>query len=90
MERKTEPRPTPDDGAPVTALLDTTGATCPIPIMKLRRAVYGLRLGDVLEVRATDPGTADAVDRFCRTTGNALLESATEGDVFTFRIRKTR
>jgi len=35
--------------------LDLTGLKCPLPALKTRKALKGLKPGDVLEVSCTDP-----------------------------------
>jgi tRNA 2-thiouridine synthesizing protein A len=39
-------------------------------------------------VLATDPGAVKDFEAFCRTTGNELVESTTEGNVFSFTIKR--
>jgi len=68
--------------------LDTKGLKCPLPVLKARRAMKALERGAVLEVHATDPGSVKDFEAFCATTGDALLSSRREGDVFVFEIRK--
>ena len=68
--------------------LDTKGLKCPLPVLKARRAMKELAAGEVLEVLATDPGSVKDFAAFCETTGDALLESRQEGEVYLFRIRK--
>ncbi|HZS82702.1 MAG TPA: sulfurtransferase TusA family protein [Stellaceae bacterium] len=70
------------------ATLDTTGLLCPLPVLKARKALKGMAPGAVLTVIATDPGAVKDFDAFCRTTGDALLESRAEGSSFVFVIRK--
>ncbi|MFZ0570647.1 MAG: sulfurtransferase TusA family protein, partial [Rhodomicrobium sp.] len=43
--------------------------------------------GGTLEVLATDPGSVADMASFCRTTGNELVESTKDGDVFRFVIK---
>ena len=43
--------------------------------------------GEVLEVRATDPGSVADFAAFCKQTGNDLLSSTTEGDIYKFEIK---
>ena len=40
------------------------------------------------EVLATDPGAVKDFEAFCRTTGNELLESKTDGKVYSFVIKR--
>ena len=76
------------DAPNVAKTLDTAGLKCPLPVLKARRAMKQLAPGDVLEVRATDPGAVGDFASFCQTTGDALLESRQEGELYIFRIRK--
>jgi tRNA 2-thiouridine synthesizing protein A len=80
---------TADPTSPAIAkTLDATGLKCPLPVLKTRRAMKELAAGEVLEVRATDPGAVKDFEHFCATTGDALLESRQEGALYIFQIRK--
>ncbi|MCD6378867.1 MAG: sulfurtransferase TusA family protein [Candidatus Zixiibacteriota bacterium] len=69
--------------------LDVKGLTCPMPIMKLAKAMKALESGKVLEMLGTDPGTKTDLQPWCNKTGNTLLdESELEGGVFRFVIKK--
>jgi tRNA 2-thiouridine synthesizing protein A len=72
----------------VRKTLDTKGLKCPLPVLKARRAMKELGSGDVLEVLATDPGSVKDFEAFCRTTGDRLLDSRRDGDIFIFEIEK--
>src|SRR3546814_12140474 len=48
----------------------------------------GVAGGDILEVRATDPGAVADFKSFCETTGDELVEWREDAGVFLFRIRK--
>jgi len=68
--------------------LDTKGLKCPLPVLKARRAMKELATGALLEVLATDPGAVKDFQEFCRTTGDELVASRQEGEVYIFHIRK--
>jgi len=69
--------------------LDTKGLSCPMPMMKLAKAIKGLNSGDVLEMLGTDPGTKSDLPKWCDKSGNILLEETDlEGGVFRFLIQK--
>lgn len=68
--------------------LDTKGMNCPLPILKTKRALKDIAVGDTIRVVATDPGSVKDFDSFCRTTGNELLESNLNDGVYSFLIRK--
>ena len=69
--------------------LDARGLNCPLPILRTKKSLAGLGAGQVLKVVATDPGSVKDFQAFCRTTGNELVESSTEGNVYRFVIRRT-
>ena len=69
-------------------VLDVKGLNCPLPILRAKKAIKDLEAGAVLEVIATDPGSAKDFDAFCRQTGHQLLGHTAAGGVYTFEIRK--
>ena len=73
----------------ITETLDTRGMTCPLPILKAKRALKDLRQGDILCVESTDPGSVADFEAFCNTTGNILLSSDNKDEVFTYLIKKS-
>jgi len=70
-------------------LLDAKGLNCPLPILKAKKALKEVPTGEVLQVLSTDPGSVADFEAFCRTTGNELVDSKTEGGLYTFLIRHT-
>lgn len=71
-----------------TQTLDAKGLNCPLPILKAKKAMGGLKAGETLEVIATDPGAVKDFEAFSRATGHELMESTDEGGVFRFLIKK--
>ena len=47
-------------------------------------------VGDTLEILATDPGSVADFDAFCRATGNELVESTQDNNVYRFVIKHLR
>jgi tRNA 2-thiouridine synthesizing protein A len=76
--------------AEVTAdlTLDCTGQACPLPILKLSKAITRIQPGQVVELIATDSGSKDDVPAFCQRTGNTLVSSRDEGGRFVFYVKK--
>ncbi len=68
--------------------LDARGLNCPLPILKTKKAIAGIPVGEVLEITATDPGSVKDLESFCGQTGHELIASEAAGDHFRFRIRK--
>jgi tRNA 2-thiouridine synthesizing protein A len=66
--------------------LDLKVLTCPLPILKTRKALSGLPRGATLEVFATDPGSVPDFSAFCETTGNRMVEQDEANGVYRFVI----
>ncbi len=73
---------------PVARELDASGLSCPLPILKTKKAIGGLETGDVLRVVSTDPGSLNDIESFCKQTGNDLLASSEHDGSYEFLIRK--
>jgi tRNA 2-thiouridine synthesizing protein A len=68
-------------------VLDAKGLNCPLPILRAKKALKTLPTGGTLEIHATDPGAVKDFEAFCNTTGNELVSSTQDGDVYIFVIR---
>ncbi len=68
--------------------LDARGLNCPLPILRAKKAINGLEVGQTLKIIATDPGSVKDFEAFCKQTGNELMSTAEDGDEYTFFIKK--
>jgi len=68
--------------------LDARGLSCPLPILRAKKAINGLEAAQTLKITATDPGSVKDFEAFCKQTGNELLSSEADGDEFIFYIKK--
>lgn len=68
--------------------IDCKGLSCPEPILHTKMAMNELSAGQVLEVLATDPGSANDMDAWSRRTGNPLIDKSEENGVFRFFLKK--
>jgi tRNA 2-thiouridine synthesizing protein A len=68
--------------------LDAQGLLCPLPVLRARKAIKALQVGELLEVLATDPGAVGDFAAFCSATGDELVESSEQEGIFRFLIRK--
>lgn len=68
--------------------LDARGLSCPLPILKTKKALNDLTSGQVLKVLATDPGSIKDMQAFATQTGNPLLSSAEENKAYVFFLKK--
>lgn len=72
----------------VAEKLDTRGMSCPLPIVKTRKAINQIMAGEILEVTTTDPGSVKDMATFCEQTGNRLLASNESDSGYVFLIEK--
>jgi tRNA 2-thiouridine synthesizing protein A len=70
--------------------LDCSGLACPMPILKTKKAVDGLQLGQVLKMIATDPGSISDMEAWTHKTGHELVSSEQAGGSYIFYIKKTK
>lgn len=76
-----------DDEA-ATEVLDASGLTCPMPLLKAKQALNRLPSGALLRVIATDPGSVRDFEVFARQSGHELIESSQSSTRFEFLLRK--
>ena len=69
-------------------ILNLRGLKCPLPALRVRKALTGLKAGDMLIAECTDPLTAIDIPNLLRETGDTMVSSAREG-VLVFHIRKS-
>lgn len=68
--------------------LDARGLSCPLPILKTKKALATLAPGQVLKVVATDHGSIKDMEAFAKQTGNGLLATSQENGEYVFFLRK--
>jgi tRNA 2-thiouridine synthesizing protein A len=70
------------------ALLDAKGLSCPLPILKTKKAVETLTKDQVLKVETTDPGSKNDMASWAKRTGNEIVKVEEGSGTFTFYIKK--
>jgi TusA-related sulfurtransferase len=69
-------------------LLDASGLSCPMPVVKAGKEMRAMTPGQVLRLIATDRGALADIPAWAEDTGNELLSAQDEGSRFVFLIRK--
>lgn len=77
-------------GLKVDQVLDCKGLLCPMPVIKIAKAIKTIAVGQVLEMQATDPGSGPDMEAWTKQTGHELLSSQEGNGVFTFYVRRTK
>lgn len=68
--------------------LDARGLTCPLPVLKARKALQALPPGGRLRVLATDPGAVGDFRALCEAAGHTLIGCAEADRVYIFDLQK--
>jgi len=71
-------------------ILDVSGHKCPVPVLRLRRKLAQLAVGERIEVRATDPMTQLDIPHFCQQAGHVLLSMDQDADIYCYLVKKTQ
>jgi len=71
-------------------LLDVKGLNCPLPILRAKKALARIEVGQSLRVLATDPAAPQDFAAFCLQIGQALESSTEDGGIFSFVIRRVK
>jgi len=72
----------------VDVTVDASGLTCPLPILRAKKALAKMAGDQVLKVITTDQSAVRDFQAFCRQTGNALLAQETLGDGVAHYLRR--
>lgn len=67
---------------------DASGMSCPLPIVKTKKALADMSSGQVLKVISTDCGSLKDMAAFSEQTGNQLLSTAEENGKYIFYVQK--
>ena len=68
--------------------INLRGLKCPLPALRVRKALTGMPSGDVVVAECTDPLSAIDIPNLLNQTGDTLEASTRDGEVLVFRIRK--
>ncbi len=89
LKKLEEPVPVVDTNK-VSLQIDACGLQCPGPIVQVYKNMQTLNDGDILEVKATDPGFKKDIKSWSDKTGNTLLNIEQQDKVITASIQKGR
>lgn len=70
-------------------ILDAKGLSCPMPIVKTKKALNELNPGQVIEVQATDKGSTVDIQAWANSAGEQYLGTIKTGDVLKHYLRKS-
>lgn len=70
--------------------VNATGLSCPMPVLKTKKALDMLSAGKVLLVETNDPATKADIPQLVKRLGHELVEKTEQSGVFSFYILKKK
>jgi tRNA 2-thiouridine synthesizing protein A len=74
-------------GVKATTVVDSRGTMCPGPITDLFKAYRNAKIGDVIELWATDPAAKSDTEAWARRSGNEIVAVIDEKDYIRIQVR---
>jgi len=68
--------------------LDASGLNCPLPLLRLKKALMGMSSGDVVKVIATDPAAHLDFGVYADQTGHQIIQLIKESEKQIFYFKK--
>lgn len=68
--------------------LDASGLNCPLPLLRLKKALMGMSSGDVVKVIATDPAAHLDFGVYADQTGHQIVQLIKEANQQIFYFKK--
>lgn len=70
--------------------VDARGLMCPLPLLRLKKALVGVEIGSRIRIMATDPAARLDFGVFIEQAGHHQIACDQEGDVLIFLIERRR
>ncbi len=70
--------------------LDLKGLLCPLPVVKISKAIKGIEIDEAIEAVATDPGVLMDIPAWCKGSGNELVNMGKKEGEFRFVVRRVK
>ncbi|MEM0223352.1 MAG: sulfurtransferase TusA family protein [Thermofilum sp.] len=74
----------------VDRVLDTSGLSCPMPVVKTAKEIGQVPVGGILKVIATDPGSLSDIPAWAKSQGHEVVKVEKESGRFVFYVKRTK
>ncbi|WP_028545606.1 sulfurtransferase TusA family protein [Paenibacillus taiwanensis] len=72
----------------VDKVIDVKGLACPMPIVRVKKAMDAVASGEVVEILVTDKGALADFPAWANAGGHIILDQTEDAGVFKFFIKK--
>jgi tRNA 2-thiouridine synthesizing protein A len=74
----------------ITKTLDLRGTYCPVPVMETAKAIRDVKIGEIIEVLATDPSAKPDIETWAKKAGQEVIKVEQSGGVIRVLVRRTK
>jgi len=74
----------------ITKTLDLRGTYCPVPVMETAKAIRDVKIGEIIEVLATDPSAKPDIETWAKKAGQKVIKVEQSGGVIRVLVRRTK
>ena len=74
----------------INKTVDAVGMLCPMPILKTVQAVKERKVGEVLEIAATDEGIKKDIKNWCDMMGHELIDIQDKDNKIIVHLKKLK
>lgn len=78
----------PEDEVRLT--VDAKGLACPLPVIRAKRGLSTIHIGEIMEVWTTDPGSVPDFQAWTKSTGHELVAMEGGESPYRFLIRRKK
>lgn len=72
----------------IDATIDATGLLCPLPVLKLAKAMRAVPDGGQVQLVATDKAAKIDVPHYCAENNHHLIDQSQDGENYIFIVQK--
>ncbi len=72
----------------VSKIVDARGSACPGPLLEAKKGIGQVKIGEILEIKSSDPGTRNDIPAWAKKVGHeymGLLEAEGHDRLFVTR-----
>jgi len=70
--------------------LDAQGLKCPLPVLRVRKYIKTIEIGEELKVLVTDPSAPKDFKLFCEQSGQEFVRTSQDGGVINIILRRIK
>ncbi|MFH1143245.1 MAG: sulfurtransferase TusA family protein [Candidatus Eisenbacteria bacterium] len=71
-------------------VLDLKGLPCPLPVVKMSQQIGSVKVGEVIEVHTTDPGSLSDFPAWAKSSGNQIIEAKQDAGVIRIFVKRLK